>query len=88
MKDLPTSAVCCSSLLDFSRSSSRGLRKKNLSLGSPDYQESSQDEFLARVCQHAFGMELHSLDRELLMPQSHDGSSTIFFSRPCTHLQF
>ena len=52
-----------------------------LGCGNSQLQE-IRDEFLPRIGEHALGMELHSFDMVLLMAQTHDGASAVFFGCP------
>src|SRR5437899_3274605 len=44
-------------------------------------------QFLSLVRQHALGMELHTLNREILMSQAHDDAGSVFVRSPCADFQ-
>src|ERR1700684_4320998 len=45
-------------------------------------------QLFPRIRQHAFRMELHSLNREVPMAQAHDDAGAVFFCGPGAYFQF
>src|SRR6267378_2601339 len=49
--------------------------------------EEIRHQFLPLIRQHALGMELHTLNREILMSQAHDDAGSVFVRSPCADFQ-
>ena len=68
------------------------LRAVEMARGSAATADSLLTEILhhllARIREHALGMELHALDPKLSMAQAHDGPGAIFFGGPGAYFQF